>query len=230
MHFNRPHLFNRCGLHNKTILTNLLKGMIMTSAINLSKQVSTGARINLQKSDGSDLKKFCVGANWGAIKSFLGAKAVDLDISLGLFDESGKLLNIVYFGNKSAPGIEHQGDDRSGDVNGDDGLDNEVISVDIDRIDSRVKHIAIILNSYSQTKFNDIPFASARIYQGSESKVEEVLAYYEVANSEKFKGSLGVIMGSIYKHNDKWKFKAIGQATSDRDIDGLLRRYKEEHM
>lgn len=202
----------------------------MTSAINLSKKVETGSRINLQKSDGSAIKNFCVGANWGAVKSLFGFKAIDLDISIGLFDESGKVIDTIYFGNKDAPGIKHHGDDRAGDVNGDDGLDNEVISVNIDRIDPRVKHMAIILNSYSQIEFDNIPFASARIYQGTKSKVDEVMAYYEIANGDKFKGALGIILGAIYNHNGNWKFKAIGQATQDRGISELLRRYKNEHM
>lgn len=203
--------------------------------INLDKKVETGARISLVKEDGSTLKNFCVGANWGAIetKNWLGGtqkKAVDLDISLGLFSESGQLLNTIYFGNKTAPGIKHTGDDRTGDVDGDDGLDNEVIMIDLEKIDSKVKYIAVVINSFTMIDFKDIPFASARVYDGTKDRVKEVLGYYEVAKNPEFAGAYCIIMASIYKHNDQWKFRAIGKPTPDSNINQMLSRFASEYI
>ena len=110
-------------------------------AINLIK----GQKISLAKDDGERLQSFCVGANWGAIteKGFFRdkIKPVDLDLSAAIFDFNKQLCDIVYFGKKSAPGIFHSGDDLVGDIGGDDGLDNEIISVDLARLNANVEQI-----------------------------------------------------------------------------------------
>src|ERR1700748_979601 len=101
-------------------------------AINLEK----GQKISLEKKDGSKLKNVCVGINWGAIekKGLFSTKkeAVDLDASCALYNENKQLLDVVYFRNlRSKDGaVQHSGDDLTGDIDGDDGLDNEVITVD----------------------------------------------------------------------------------------------------
>ena len=99
-------------------------------AINLQK----GQRINLEKSNGSKLQNICVGINWGAIekKGWFGGtskEAVDLDASCALYDDNKNLLEIIYFGKlRSNDGsIAHSGDDLTGDMGGDDGLDNEIV-------------------------------------------------------------------------------------------------------
>ena len=91
-------------------------------AIDLTK----GQRISLKKND-SDLTRIEVGVNWGAItkKGFLGTRtiAVDLDASVGMFDQRGNLVDEVYFAKlvSKCHSITHSGDDREGDVGGDDG-------------------------------------------------------------------------------------------------------------
>ncbi len=57
---------------------------------------------------------------------------------------------MIYFGNlRSRNGsVKHSGDDLTGDVNGDDGLDNEVITVDFSQLEPNVEHVAMVLNSY----------------------------------------------------------------------------------
>ena len=60
--------------------------------INLTK----GQRISLTKENGEKLKHICLGANWSAItkKGFFGTKtqSVDLDLSVGAYDQQGNLL------------------------------------------------------------------------------------------------------------------------------------------
>src|SRR5436190_18664961 len=99
-------------------------------AINLTK----GQRINLEKSNGVKVQSTCVGINWGAIekKNWLGGvkkEAVDLDASCALYDDNKKIVGVVYFGNLRSKdsAVADSGDDLTGDMGGDDGLDNEVI-------------------------------------------------------------------------------------------------------
>ena len=191
--------------------------------INLQK----GQRINLKKEDGNTLQNLCVGINWGAIekKGFLGMgkskEAVDLDGSCALFDENKRLLDVVYFGQlRSKDGsISHSGDDLTGDMSGDDGLDNEVLTVDLNKLNPAVAHIAFVLNSFRGQDFATIPFASIRIYEGSAKRVNNVFATYDIANSAAFAGHVSMVMGVFYKKNNEWKFNAIGEPTKDRKLE-----------
>ena len=202
-------------------------------AISLQK----GQRISLEKSSGGALQKLCVGANWGAIekKGLLGGKkmvAVDLDLSVALFDSNKTLLDLVYFGQLQAKkgGIKHSGDDTEGDVGGDDGLDNEVVSIDLSAIDSNAAQVVFILNSYKNQDFKDIPFASVRIYEGTASRVDEIFATYDIANDEKFAGSVAMIMGKMYRHNGAWKFSAIGDSTKDSKLQKIVKAVQQQYL
>jgi tellurium resistance protein TerZ len=202
-------------------------------AIKLEK----GQRINLAKSNGNKLQHICVGVNWGAIekKNWLGFKtmeAVDLDATCATFDAGGNVLEVVYFGNLSSKNasIRHSGDDLTGDMGGDDGLDNEVITVDLARLPSEVEKIAFMLNSFRGHDFKIIPFASIRIYEGTPTRVNEVFATYDIANDASFAGSVSMVMGVFYKKSGEWKFNAIGEATRDKDLPGTLSTVMSKYL
>ncbi len=200
-------------------------------AINLQK----GQRISLEKSNGSKLQHVCVGINWGAIekKGLFGKKkeAVDLDGSCALYNDNKQVVDVVYFRNLRSKdrAIAHSGDDLTGDLNGDDGMDNEVITVDFSQLDPSVTSVAFFLNSFQGQDFALIPFASIRIYEGTPSKVNEVFATYNIAGDTGFAGHVSMVMGVFYKRNGEWKFNAIGEPTKDRDlqqtVDTIMRNY-----
>ena len=202
-------------------------------AISLQK----GQRISLEKSSGGALQQLCVGVNWGAIekKGMLGGKkivAVDLDLSVALFNTEKALVDLVYFGQLEAKkgGIKHSGDDTEGDVDGDDGLDNEVVSIDLSAVDANADQMVFILNSYRNQDFKDIPFASVRIYEGTPTRVDNISATYDVANDEKFSGSVAMIMGKMYRHNGAWKFSAIGDANKDQKLEQIVKTVQQQYL
>jgi tellurium resistance protein TerZ len=202
-------------------------------AINLQK----GQRINLVKSSGSTLQNICVGINWGAIetKNWLGMaskEAVDLDASCVLYDENKTVLDIIYFGNlRSAEGaISHSGDDLTGDMDGDDGLDNEIITVDFARLNPAVANIAFVLNSFRGQDFGTIPFASIRIYEGTPTRVNEIFATFDIANGSGFAGHVSMVMGVFYKKNNEWKFNAIGEPTKDRNLQETINTVTNQYL
>ncbi|MFA6883815.1 MAG: TerD family protein [Paludibacteraceae bacterium] len=202
-------------------------------AIRLEK----GQRINLEKTNGSKLTNVCVGVNWGAIekKGWFGmtkTEAVDLDASCAEFDAAGSIIDRVWFRHlKSNDGaIKHSGDDLTGDTDGNDGLDNEVISVDLTKLNQKTEKIAFVLNSFRGQDFKTIPFASIRIYEGTPTIVKEVFATYDVANDPAFAGSVSMVMGVFYKKNGEWKFNAIGEPTKDRDFENTLNTVKQRYL
>ena len=195
-------------------------------AINLQK----GQRINLEKSNGSKLQQVCVGINWGAIekRGLFGLsktkEAVDLDASCALYDDAKNVLDVVYFGNLRSKdsSVMHSGDDLTGDMGGDDGLDNEVITLNFAMLNPAVSYVAFVLNSFRGQDFGTIPFASIRIYEGTPTRVTEVFATYDIANGAGFAGHVSMVMGVFYKKNGDWKFNAIGEPTKDKKLEETI--------
>ncbi|MDF1690433.1 MAG: TerD family protein [Cycloclasticus sp.] len=200
-------------------------------AISLQK----GQRISLEKDDGSQITQWCLGVNWGAIdkKGFFGGnkkEAVDLDASCATFDQNKSPLEIIYFGQLSGQGIQHSGDDLTGDMDGDDGLDNEIIVVNLNQVSSSVDQIVFVLNSFQGQDFKDIPFASIRLYEGTPSRVDKIHATYDIANDSKFSGKVSMIMGKLYRKDGKWKFLAIGDSTNDKKLEGTIKTAQQNYL
>ncbi len=200
-------------------------------AINLQK----GQRISLEK-QGQNIEKVCVGVNWGAIKKkgLFGTKteAVDLDASVGLFDATKKLVDIVYFRQlrSKCGSIKHSGDDLIGDIEKNDEVDNEVINVDLTKVPSHIEQIVFVLNSFRGQDFADIPYASIRIYEWTPQKVEQILAKFEIANNEAFKGNVSMVMGKLYRYQQQWKFTAFGEPTADKKLEQTLKTVAEHYL
>ncbi|AWH85700.1 Tellurium resistance protein TerD [Flavobacterium album] len=201
-------------------------------AINLEK----GQRINLEKSNGSKLQNICVGINWGAIekKGFFGTKKepVDLDASCAVYDENKRHIDTVSFRQLKSndQAIRHSGDDLTGDLNGDDGLDNEVITVDLTKLSPSAYYLGFFINSFRGQDFKDIPFASIRIYEGTPTRVQEVFAKYDIANDKAFEGSVAMVLGVFYKRNGEWKFNAVGVPTADKKLEQTVVTIQQNHL
>lgn len=229
-------------------------------AINLEK----GQRINLEKTNGSKLTNFCVGCNWGALRTgrkievvdsegFLGFGRkthwadeeidLDLDLSCIMTDENGELVDSLYSPlynpqgflrnglpvgrEKSADGaFQSAGDDTEGDKGGDDGLDNEIISVNLAKVSPRTTQVFFFLNIYSpkDVDFLKIPYAAIRMYEGTPTKVNEVFAKYDVAKEPQFAGKRALVMGKLYRRDGEWKFAAIGDAFDDESLIVTIKR------
>jgi len=222
-------------------------------AINLSK----GQKIDLRKETGEKLTNFCVGVNWGAIetvkKGLFGSRTVvedvDLDLSCVMFDGSGGMVDYIYspdyngfLGKNNLPlgklgsvdgSMRHSGDDRQGDVGGDDGLDNEIITIDLAKSDPRIEKIFFFINIYLKQEqtfdFAKIPFAKIRMYEGTSTKVNKVFSNFDIATDSTYAGKLAIVLGKLYKRNDEWKFDAIGDPTDDRIFLHTIKRIQESY-
>lgn len=220
-------------------------------AINLVK----GQKINLEKRDGSSLANFCVGCNWGSIdegkRGFFGfgkpeMKDVDLDLSCVLLDGNGDVIDHIYspeyrkdfleqYG--MPPGkldskdraLHHSGDDRKGDQGGDDGLDNEIITVALEKVAPAVEQIFFFLNNVGPEDFSKIPYASIRMYEGTPGSVKEVFAQYDVAATPAYAGKRALVMGKLYRRGGAWKFGAIGDAADDANLCETIKRISKQY-
>lgn len=218
-------------------------------AINLTK----GQKIDLRKDNGDTLTNFCIGVNWGAIetKGFFGltknVQNIDLDLSCILIDENNNICDHLYsplyrvevlqqFGLPkgklltSDSAMKHTGDDLEGDKGGDDGIDNEIITVDLSRINSNVSQIFFFLNNAGREDFSQIPYAKIRMYEGTPTKVNSVFASYNVSAEPQYAGKQSIIMAKLYKRNGEWKFSAIGDPTEDTFLGQTIHKIVKSYL
>ncbi|MDU1892076.1 MAG: TerD family protein [Dysgonomonas sp.] len=171
---------------------------------------------------------------------------VDLDLSCVMYDENGNLCDHLYsplykpellaqFGlppgkllsNTNA--LRHTGDDLEGDKGGDDGLDNEIITVDLTMLGSNVSRIFFFLNNVGQEDFSQIPYAKIRMYEGTPDKVNSVYAEYNVVSEAQYKGKKALVMGELYKKDNVWKFNAIGDPYEDVFLGQTIQRISQNY-
>jgi tellurium resistance protein TerZ len=185
-------------------------------AVNLQK----GQKISLSKEAGGSLSKVVMGLGWDAVKKkgLLGfgggGQEIDLDASCLLFDDSGAVTDAVWFRQlRSQDGsIQHTGDNRTGDGDGDD----EQIMVDLDRVPANIKSLVFTVNSFTGQNFSQVANAFCRIVDGSNGRE---LARYDLS----VQGSHSAqIMAKVYRHNGEWKMHAIGENGTGRTFQELL--------
>lgn len=103
--------------------------------------------------------RIAVGAGWD-----LGnGPKIDVDLGVALFANSGDSdLGMVYYGNKTAPGLSYLEDNRTGEGGGDD----ETALIDLATIPHNTEHIFITLNVYgpADKTFEDVVNLHCRLY------------------------------------------------------------------
>ncbi|MBF0538306.1 MAG: TerD family protein [Nitrospirae bacterium] len=176
-------------------------------AINLSK----GGNVSLTKS-APGLKKMFVGLGWDA--RVTDGPAFDLDASVYLLGASGKVRSdsdFIFFNNLKSPegAVEHMGDNLTGSAAGDD----EVIKVDLDKIPADLVKLVFGVTIYDADKrkqnFGMVRGAFIRIVNQDDNKE---IARYDL--SEDYSTETAMLFGELYKINNEWKFKAIGEGFS----------------
>ncbi|MDE5874682.1 MAG: TerD family protein [Muribaculaceae bacterium] len=167
--------------------------------------------INLQKGQrvAVELPKFTIGLGWDGNESSTGFD-FDLDASAFIMGENRKILAdeyFVFYNNLNSPdgAVEHTGDNRTGEGEGDD----ESIRIDLSKIDPRATEITFVVTIHEadqrRQNFGQVRNAFIRIYD--ENTGEEIMRY---DLDEDFSIETAVEFGRLYKRNGQWKFEAIG--------------------
>ncbi|WP_445769183.1 TerD family protein [Rheinheimera sp.] len=167
-----------------------------------------GGNLSLSKTD-PGLKKIIVGLGWDARST--DGNDFDLDASAFLLSSSGKVRSetdfIFYNQTRSQDGsVEHTGDNRTGQGDGDD----ESIKVDLSKVAADVDKIVITVTIHEaemrKQNFGQVSNAFIRIVN-EESNVEVVR--FDLAEDASTEAAM--IFGELYRHGQEWKFRAVGQ-------------------
>jgi tellurium resistance protein TerZ len=203
------------------------------TGVNLSK----GSSISLVKEE-MKLEEVCIGINWGAIqKKFLisffnETETVDLDGSASMFDESGVMVDTVYYRKllSKDQAVKHSGDDRKGDIDRADEFDNEVIQVNLKNVNPDIKQIFFYINSFKGQDFATIPYSKIRIFEGTPSQVASVFATFNLSAEPAFVGKVSMIMGKMVREANGWKFVTIGDAIGAKNIDETIKVIEAKYL
>ncbi len=173
-------------------------------AVSLQK----GGNVSLSKED-PNLKSAMVGLGWD-VRSTDGSD-FDLDASVFLLNESGKIRSdqdFIFYNNlKSSDGsVEHTGDNRTGEGEGDD----EAIKVQLPSVPNDVQKLVVAVTIHDadsrKQNFGMVQNAFIRVVN-AESNNE--ITRYDL--SEDASTETAMIFGELYRHNNEWKFRAVGQ-------------------
>jgi tellurium resistance protein TerD len=173
-------------------------------AISLQK----GGNVNLSK-EAPGMKKMTVGLGWDT-RATDGAD-FDLDASAFLQAGTGKVRSdadfIFYNQAKSADGsIQHMGDNRTGDGEGDD----ESIVIELDKVPADIEKISVCVTIHeAEARRQNFGMVSSAYVRCVNADNGSEVARFDL--SEDASVETAMIFGEIYRHNGEWKFKAIGQ-------------------
>lgn len=183
--------------------------------------LSKGGNLSLSKTDPT-LKKILVGLGWD--ERVTSGDSFDLDASVFLLNSSEKVRSdkdfIFYNQLSSIEGsVQHMGDNRSGAGDGDD----ESIKINLDLVPADVVKMVVAVTIHdAQAKgqnFGQIQNAFIRVVN-EETGVEVVR--YDLA--EDYSTETAMVFGEIYRNNNEWKFRAIGQGYTG-GLSAMCQRY-----
>ncbi|AMM96129.1 MULTISPECIES: TerD family protein [Bacillus] len=198
-------------------------------AITLEK----GQRIDLTKGK-AGLTNILVGLGWDPVsqgggflgKLFGGGGGADIDCDASVLmlknDKFTENKDLIYFGNlKSKCGsVEHTGDNLTGEGDGDD----EQVLVNLSKVPGNVNKLVFVVNIYDALRRNQhfgmIQNAYIRIVDRSNN---QELVKYNL--KDEYAGKTSLIVGELYRHENDWKFAAVGNGTNDAKLADITRNY-----
>ncbi|WP_321838321.1 TerD family protein [Pseudomonas kulmbachensis] len=174
----------------------------------MALSLSKGGNLSLSK-EAPGMTKVLVGLGWDARST--DGQDFDLDASAFLLKADGKVRAdsdfIFYNQLKSVDGsVEHTGDNRTGEGDGDD----EAIKVDLSKVPADIDRIAFTVTIHEaearKQNFGQVRNAFIRIV--NQDNNNEV-ARYDLA--EDASTETAMIFAELYRNGAEWKFRAVGQ-------------------
>ncbi|WP_343518470.1 TerD family protein [Sphingomonas sp.] len=172
-------------------------------AISLSK----GGNVSLSK-ESPGLDEIMVGLGWDVRAT--DGQDFDLDASAFLLNASGKVRSdsdFCFYNNKDVGGaVIHQGDNRTGEGDGDD----EQIKITLSKTPADVDKVAIAVTIHEGESrgqsFGQVSNAFIRLV---DNKTGTEIVRYDL--SEDASVETAMILGEVYRNAGEWKFRAVGQ-------------------
>ena len=177
----------------------------------MSVNLTKGGNVSLTKA-APGLTAVVVGLGWDARTT--DGKAFDLDASAIVCNADGKVISdkhFVFFNNLTTPdgAVQHSGDNLTGEGAGDD----EQVRINLAGLPAEAARVVFPVSIYEgdgagQT-FGQVRNAFIRVVNQADNAE---IARYDL--SEDASTETAMIFGELYRNNDEWKVRAVGQGYS----------------
>ncbi len=162
-------------------------------------------------------------ANAPSIKCLFGWNTTsldcDIDVSSFLLNDSGKVIGdewFVFYGQPNSP----DNNLRFSVINN---VDREQIDINLSQLNASIKKIVFVLTINDaipkHLNFSMVSDAYIRIVDTSNN---QTLVSFMV--TDYYSNVISTMIGELYRHNDEWKFNAIGNGVA-KDLAGLCELY-----
>lgn len=189
-------------------------------AVNLKK----GQRVSIDNT----LNMVLVGLGWD-INRYASGGDFDLDAEAFLLGADGKVpgdSDFIYYGNLSGRNgaVVHQGDNRTGEGEGDD----EVILIDFSKVPQEVDKIVVTVTIYESAdksqNFGQVSNAYVRVAKVMNEFDTDGETVIRFDLDEEFSIETALVVCEIYRRGGEWKFNAVG-AGYQGGLEALCRNY-----
>ena len=177
-----------------------------------------GQKFALAGAGGAQLSNIQVCLGWD-IKN----QACDLDASAFMLDANNKVVGddwFVFYGQTSSPdgSVVHSGDSDGGQMG-----DDEIITVNLNGVNQSVQKITFVvtINEALDKGLNFSMVANAYVRVVDKNNGNEI-ARFEL--TDYYANVTSMVVGELYRHNGAWKFNAVGDGVA-KDLYGLCTMY-----
>ncbi len=173
-------------------------------AISLQK----GGNISLSKTS-PNLKNVLIGLGWDARST--SGDDFDLDASVFMVGANGKVRSdadfIFYNQLRSTCGsVEHTGDNRTGDGDGDD----ESVKVVLDKVPAEIERLVVAVTIHeAQARSQNFGMVRGAYIRLVNIDTGDEIVRFDLTEDASVETAM--IFGEVYRHNNEWKFRAVGQ-------------------
>ncbi|WP_017346806.1 TerD family protein [Pantoea sp. A4] len=167
-----------------------------------------GGNVSLTK-EAPTMNVAMAGLGWDA--RVTDGQGFDLDASVFIVGENGKVLSdssFIFFNNKQSTcgSVEHQGDNRTGEGDGDD----EQVKITLSKVPAEAKKLVFAVTIYDaetrKQNFGMVSNSYIRIFNNDNGTEIARFDLSEDASTE-----TAMVFGELYRNGEEWKFKAVGQ-------------------
>ena len=170
--------------------------------------------VSLVKTGAPALTRVAMGLGWDPAS---GRGSIDLDASVIAFDGWGKDLDTVWFMSKQGckGAIRHAGDNLTGVGDADD----EVITVELDKLPAEVAALVFTVNSFGGQKFTAVANAYCRLLDARSTPPVE-LVRFELSDSS---NHTGVLMCKLVRQDDgTWSMTGLGTFSDGKTVKKMI--------
>ncbi len=187
----------------------------------MSVSLVKGGNVSLTK-EVPGLESVVVGLGWDVRAT--DGEAFDLDASCFLLNSEGKVrsdADFIFYNNKASAcgAVQHLGDNLTGEGDGDD--EKVVVKLAVMPADVAKLAFAVTIHEAEQRRQN-FGMVSNAFIRVVNAKGGTEIARFDL--SEDASTNTSLIFGELYRHNNEWKFRAVGQGF-DGGLGVLARNY-----